>query len=98
MISNTVSVATSLVNAIRFHHTDPSEYPKATPDHHRLIALTAVATRACTRLGLGRRGPVESIDLAAMPAWGLLGLAAEDVEPVLEIVTNEAQLAKGLFG
>jgi putative nucleotidyltransferase with HDIG domain len=88
----------TLVSAIRYHHAHPNEYPQTVPEHHRLIALTAVATRACTRLGLGRRAAVESIDLAALPAWAALGLGADDVEPVLEIVTNEAQLAKGLFG
>ena len=88
----------TLVNAIRYHHNDPSEYPNISPENQRLIGLTAVTTRACTRLGLGRRGPVESIDLSAMPAWALLGLTADDVAPVLELVTTEAQAAKGLFG
>jgi putative nucleotidyltransferase with HDIG domain len=88
----------SLVNAIRYHHHAPSEYPKVAPEQQRLIGLTAVATRACTRLGLGRRAPVDSIDLAALPAWAVLGLGPEDVAPVLELVASEAQMARGLFG
>jgi putative nucleotidyltransferase with HDIG domain len=92
------NLPSSLVRAIRYHHTHPSDYPKGSADQHRLIALTAVTTRACTRLGLGRRGLVDAIDLAALPAFGALGLTAEDVAPVLEIVANEAQAAKGLFG
>ena len=88
----------SLVSAIRYHHHAPSDYPAGVPAHHRLIALTAVATRACTRLGLGRRAPIEGIDLSALPAWSALGLEAEDVEPVLALVSAEAQAARGLFG
>ncbi len=88
----------TLVNAIRYHHHTPDAYPKAAPDNLRLIALTTLATRACTRLGLGRRGAVESIELGELPAWGALGLTPEDVVPVLELVATEAQSAKGLFG
>jgi putative nucleotidyltransferase with HDIG domain len=98
LVAEKWNLPTTLVNAIRFHHHAPSAYPSTAPEHHRLIALTAVATRACTRLGLGRRAPVESVDLSALPAWNALGLTPEDVAPVLELVAAEAQAAKGLFG
>jgi putative nucleotidyltransferase with HDIG domain len=98
LVAEKWNLPASLVNAIRYHHHAPADYPKTAPDHHRLIALTAVATRACTRLGLGRRGPIESIDMTALPAWSALGLGAEDVPAVLELVAAEAAAAKGLFG
>lgn len=98
LVAEKWNLPATLVNAIRFHHHDPADYPKDAPASHRLIALTAVATRACTRLGLGRRAPVEAIDLGALPAWPVLDLSPEDVLPVLELVSAEAQAAKGLFG
>jgi putative nucleotidyltransferase with HDIG domain len=87
-----------LVLAIRYHHHAPSEYPSLPPDQQRLISLTSVVTRVCTRLGLGRRGIVDAIDLTALPAWSALGLTKADVEPVLAAVNNEAQASRGLFG
>ena len=42
-----------LVNAIRFHHHVPEDYPAGDPADQRLIALTSVVTRCCTRLGVG---------------------------------------------
>ena len=89
---------TALVSAIRYHHHHPSEYPKAPPELQRLIALTSVVTLACTKLGLGRRGAAESIEIDGNPAWHALGLGPEDVEPILEIVADEAKGAQGLFG
>ena len=89
---------TVLVAAIRHHHDHPDDYPAGAPEQRRLIALTAVVTRACTKLGLGRRGAAESIALDEIPAWQELGLSAEDVDPVLELVADEAKNARGLFG
>ncbi len=86
-----------LVNAIRHHHHEPADYPAASPEDLRLIALTTVVTLCCTRLGFGRRGPVEELDVLAVPAWGFLGLGEEDVEPVLALVSEEAKNAEGLF-
>jgi putative nucleotidyltransferase with HDIG domain len=87
-----------LVAAIRHHHDAPADYPSTAPENHRLIALTTITTRVCTRLGLGRRGAVDTIELGSLPAWPLLGLGEDDVAPVLELVSAEAQVAKGLFG
>jgi len=87
-----------LVAAIRFHHHHPGDYPSGEPQQTRLIALTAVTTRICTKLGLGRRGAAESIRIDHHPAWQALGLGAEDVDPVLEIAAEEAKHAQGLFG
>ena len=87
-----------LVAAIRYHHHTPAEYTTLAPEQQRLISLTSVVTRVCTRLGLGRRGIVDAIDMTALPAWGALGLTQADVDPVLEAVSSEAQAARGLFG
>ncbi len=87
----------SLVQAIRHHHHDPTGYPASDAAELRLIALTSTVTLCCTRLGFGRSGPVEAIDVAALPAWGYLGLGEGDVESVLEEVSEEAKNAEGLF-
>ncbi len=87
-----------LVHAIRFHHHDPLEYPDGPPEDGRLIALTAVVTRCCSRLGYGRRGPIEAIDVMELPAWNHLDLGTADMEPILELVLEEAKSAEGLFG
>ena len=86
-----------LVNAIRYHHHDPSDYPDASPADGRLIALTAVVTRCCSRLGYGRRGPIEAIDVMELPAWSYLDLGTADMDPILELVDEEAKNAEGLF-
>ena len=88
----------ALVTAIRRHHDLPESYVDLDPALYRLVALTSVATRVCTRLGFGRRGPVEAIELSAHPSWAALGLGEEDVDPIIEITTEEAKLAEGLFG
>jgi len=87
-----------LVAAIRFHHHHPDDYPSGAPEQRRLIALTSVVTRTCTKLGLGRRGAAESIALDDNPAWAALGLGPDDAEPLLECALEEAKHAQGLFG
>ena len=32
------------------------------------------------------------------PAWALLGLSNDDIDPILELVSTEAKQAQGLFG
>lgn len=86
-----------LVRAIRYHHHDPKDYPDAPPEDCRLIALTTVVTRCCSRLGYGRRDAIEAIDVMELPAWSYLDLAAADMDPILELVDEEAKNAEGLF-
>lgn len=97
-VAETWGLPSALVAAIRHHHAHPSELAELPTEHVRLIALTSVATRVCTRLGLGRRGPVEAIDVTEAPGWAVLGLSDEDAEPVLELASGEAKGAEGLFG
>ncbi len=87
-----------LVRAIRHHHDPPEVYANLPEDESRLIALTSVVTRCCTRLGVGRRGPIEDVEVAELPAWGVLGLTDDDLEPVLTAVGEEAKQVEGLFG
>ncbi len=96
-VAETWALPDALVAAIRNHHEPPTSYTHLPPDQVRLIALTSVATRLCTKLGHGRRGPVECIDLTELPAWQVLGLTADDVEPATELAVEEAKLAEGLF-
>jgi putative nucleotidyltransferase with HDIG domain len=91
-------LAPRLVRAIRHHHDPPEDYAALPEEERRLIALTSVVTRCCTRLGVGRRAAVEAIDVSELPAWGALGLGEDDVEPVLTTVTEEAKQVEGLFG
>jgi putative nucleotidyltransferase with HDIG domain len=87
-----------LVRAIRHHHDPPDSYATLPEEERRLIALTSVVTRCCTRLGVGRRAPVDAIDVSALAAWGALGLGDDDVEPVLTAVAEETKQVEGLFG
>lgn len=86
-----------LVAAIRYHHSAPDAYRGLPAEQFRLVALTSVTTRVCTRLGVGRRGPIDAIDLTQLPAWDALGLTADDVEPVTKLVADETKAAEGLF-
>lgn len=87
----------ALVLAIRHHHDEPDAYPPGAVEQGRLIALTSVVTLGCTRLGFGRRGPIDEIDVSACPAWSFLGLGTSDLEPVLDRISDEAKNAEGLF-
>lgn len=97
-VAETWQLPAALVSAIRHHHQPASSYADHSPEHAQLIAITSVATRVCTKLGLGRRGPVDAVDVSEAPGWGLLGLGGDDVEPVLELALEEAKEAEGLFG
>ena len=97
MVAEKWKLPRRLVQAIRHHHADPEDYPELAPDEGRLVALTSVVTLCCTRLGHGRREPIDSIDVASLPAWSYLELTPDDVEPVLEVVSEEAKNAEGLF-
>lgn len=85
-----------LETAIRYHH-DPDALEVLPPAERQLTALTAVTTACCTRLGVGRRVPVESLDIAALPASRVLAFSAEDVEDILSLVSEELKRAEGLF-
>lgn len=87
----------SLENAIRHHHS-PGAMAGLSLSDQRLTALTSVATACCTRLGVGRREPIETLMLAELWSWRALELTADDVEPILELVIEEIKLSEGLFG
>jgi len=97
-IAESWNLPEALVTAIRRHHDPVTMYAELPPEQMRLVALTAITTRVCTRLGFGRRGPVEAVDLCAHDAWQALGLGEEDEEPILELAQEEAKQAAGLFG
>jgi putative nucleotidyltransferase with HDIG domain len=82
-------LAESLVTAIRYHHS-PEALEKLEGKQRRLTALTTVTTASCTRLGVGRRAPVEALVLHALPAWAALGLGEDDEDEILGLV--EAQI------
>ncbi len=81
--------------AIRHHH-EPESLARLPELDARYTALASVTTAVCTRLGAGRRAPVEEIDLARLPAWSFLGLEETDVEPILELATSQIKEAAAL--
>jgi putative nucleotidyltransferase with HDIG domain len=80
------------------HHHDPEALAKLEPRESKLTALTAVTTAACTRLGIGRRHPVEALDLTLLEGWNVLGFQDEDVDAVLTIVAQQVDQASYLAG
>lgn len=86
-----------LETAIRLHHT-PEALETLPVEDRRLTALATVTTALCTRLGVGRRSPVESFDPRTLPAWAVLGLGPDDFDGVLEMATEVVKDSDGLFG
>ncbi len=86
-----------LETVIRLHHS-PEALDGLSLEDRRLTALATVSTALCTRLGVGRRAPVESLDPRALPAWAALGLGDDDLETVLEMATGVVKESEGLFG
>jgi putative nucleotidyltransferase with HDIG domain len=86
-----------LESAIRLHHT-PEALAGLPLEDRRLTALASVTTTLCTRLGVGRRAPVECLDPRALPAWAALGLGEDDFDAVLAIATSVVKESEGLFG
>lgn len=83
--------------AIRLHHT-PEALETLPIEDRRLTALATVTTALCTRLGVGRRAPVEGLDPRTLPAWAALGLVEGDLDAVLEMATVAVKESEGLFG
>lgn len=96
LVASKWKLSPRLESAIRHHHS-PEAMQQLAMEERRLTALAAVTTAACTRLGVGRRAPVEQLDLAQHPAWSLLGLGPEDVEPVLSLALDQVKESAGLF-
>lgn len=86
-----------LETVIRLHHS-PEALDTLSLEDRRLTALATVATALCTRLGVGRRSPVESFDPRVLPAWAALGLGDEDFDGVLEMASGVVKDSDGLFG
>ena len=83
--------------AIRHHHA-PGMLEKLEERERRLTALVTVTTACCTRLGAGRRHPVEDLEVESLPAWAALGLRDDDLEPVLARAAEEVERSAGSFG
>lgn len=86
-----------LVAAIRHHHS-PEMLEKLEERERRLTALVSVTTACCTRLGAGRRAPVEELEVESLPAWAALDLGDHDVETVLAQAAEEIERSAGSFG
>ena len=61
-----------------------------------LTALTTITTACCTRLGVGRRSPVEELELTALPAWRALGLCDGDEDSVLAVASEVVESGREL--
>lgn len=86
-----------LETAIRHHH-EPGMLDKLDDRERRLTALVTVTTACCTRLGAGRRSPVDTLEVESLPAWAALDLGEDDVEPVLAQAAEEVERSAGSFG
>ena len=85
-----------LETVIRYHH-DPQSVAGLPDAERQLTALLAITTACLSKLGVGRNAPVEAIDLAALEAWAVLELGEEQVEPLLEMVSEEVKKAGALM-
>ncbi len=77
-----------LISIIRYHH-DSGKLAELDETAGRLTALISVTSLCLTRLGVGRSGPVEDLDVSATKPWAFLGLQPEDTEPLLEICVDK---------
>ncbi len=84
-------------SVIRLHHT-PSALETLPLVDQRLTALAMVTTAVCTRLGVGRHAPVEALDPRTLPAWKVLGLTDDDLDPILALATSIVKESEGIFG
>ena len=84
-----------LANVIRFHH-EPEAWSELSDSEARLTALIALCSAILTKLGVGRRDPIEEVDLTTLPSWQRLGYADSDVEPIEQLCREQVELARSL--
>ncbi len=49
-------------------------------------------------LGVGRSRPLDTLDIAAQPAWAFLDLTADDVEPILTVCSDRIKEGGAVSG
>ncbi len=81
-------LAPALTSAIRNHHS-PESFDKLPDREMKLTAVIALSSTSCTKLGVGRRSPVEELDLTALPSWAALGLTEDDIDVVMGLVEDQ---------
>ncbi len=84
-----------LANVIRFHH-EPEAWAELSDSEARLTALVALCSAILTKLGVGRRDPIEEVDLTTLPSWQRLGFADSEVEPIEQLCREQVELARSL--
>lgn len=85
----------SLVSVITSHH-DTGALAEMPEETARLTALIGITSLCLTKLGVGRSEPVEELDPSAHPAWSFLDLSEDDLEPILEICTEQIKASQEL--
>ncbi|HVP29109.1 MAG TPA: HDOD domain-containing protein [Myxococcota bacterium] len=85
------------LQAAILHHHSPDVIPTLAGDVQRLTAVVAVTTACCTRVGIGRRAPVQGLDLKSLPTWSLLDLTPADVEPILTLAMDQVKESMDAF-
>lgn len=91
--SRTLVVAT-------LHHDDlrvPEEEEEEIEGLYRMTATVNLADRVCRRLGIGQRGPDESVDVVTCPGASALGLAEADVREAIEEVEEVFNTNRDFF-
>ena len=87
----------SLVLTIQYHHS-PGHLTQLDDADARLCALTTVTSLCLSKLGVGRSGPIEDLDLNAQPAWVFLDLGPHDVEPILSACADRVKESQAIVG
>ena len=87
----------SLIQAIRHHH-DEEAFATLDATDGRMAALVSLASHSLARLGVGRPGPCEDIDLTALPAWSFLDLPAAEVDALIELCEEQVEAAQAIGG
>jgi len=84
-----------LATVIRYHH-EPDLWSELPEGEASLTALVALCSACLSKLGVGRRDPIEEIDLTSLPSWHHLGFKDADAEPIHELCRHQVELARAL--
>ena len=86
-----------LIAVIRNHH-DFGNLAELDEEAARLTAVTAVTSLCLTRLGVGRSGPMESLDVVSQPPWAFLDFTEDDLDPILELCQQKIKDSQAIVG
>ena len=86
------SLPESTATAIAHHHD--ADLCVLGHEDAQMAAIVNVTSGALTKLGAGRPGPVEDVDVTRLAGWQQLGLADSEAGRVLEIASERIEAAR----